>query len=823
MKYGYFDDTNREYVITVPAPPLPWINYLGTMDFFSIISNTAGGYSFFRDARLRRITRYRYNSVPTDSGGRYFYINENGDLWSPGWKPVRAELEEYRCRHGLGYTVIEGKRNGLSAELLFFVPIDGWCEVQRLRLRNDTRKAKSFQLFSFAEFCLWNALDDMTNLQRNLSTGEVEIEGSAIYHKTEYRERRDHFAFYAVNAPVAGYDTDRDSFLGPYGGFDRPEAAARGRATNSEASGWSPIASHQIDCTLKPGESRDFVFLLGYVENPADKKWSAPGIINKEGAHRLMERFAGSEEVEREFATLRTHWNDLLAGFQVKSADERLDRMVNIWNQYQCVVTFNLSRSASLFETGIGRGIGFRDTNQDLLGCMHQMPKAARQRILDVAATQFASGGAYHQYQPLTKRGNDEIGGSFNDDPLWLILSVCSYIKETGDWAILDDKVPFAEPSGGAATASSAKKTPVLLDHLRVSLAYTTANLGPHGLPLIGRADWNDCLNLNTYSTNPDESFQTTTTRDGKVAESVFIAGLFVVAGRELARLFSHRSLVKEAQTALAAVATVERAVTDHGWDGRWYLRAYDDVGKRVGSRECEEGRIYIEPQGFCAMAQIGAEQGYPIQALDSVKEQLDTPHGIMILQPAYSTYHVELGEVSSYPPGYKENAGIFCHNNPWVMIAETILGRGNRAFEYYRKIAPAYLEEVSELHRTEPYVYAQMIAGRDAKRQGEAKNSWLTGTAAWNFVAVSQWILGVRPDYDGLLIDPCLPEHLRTYSVTRRFRGANYRITIANPLGLEKGRVVLTVDGRPIAGNTVPAFADGRDHDVVAAIERRD
>ena len=822
MKYGYFDDTNREYVITVPATPLPWINYLGTKDFFSIISNTAGGYSFFRDARLRRITRYRYNGVPTDSGGRYFYINENGDLWSPGWKPVRAELEEYRCRHGLGYTVVEGKRNGLSAELLFFVPIDGWCEVQRLRLRNDTRAAKSFKLFSFAEFCLWNGLDDMTNLQRNLSTGEVEVEGSTIYHKTEYRERRDHFAFYAVNAPVDGFDTDRESFLGPYGGFDRPEAAVRGRALNSRASGWSPIASHQIDCTLKPGESRDFVFLLGYVENPSDRKWAAPGVINKEGAHRLMERFAGSEEVEGELASLRSHWSDLLAGFQIKSADERLDRMVNIWNQYQCVVTFNLSRSASFFETGIGRGIGFRDTNQDLLGCMHQIPEAARRRILDVAATQFAGGGAYHQYQPLTKRGNDEIGGNFNDDPLWLILSVCSFIKETGNWAILDERVPFAGPSGGNA-AGSRETPPTLLDHLRASFAHTTANLGPHGLPLIGRADWNDCLNLNTYSTNPDESFQTTTTRDGKVAESVFIAGLFVVVGRELAGLFTHCGLAEEARAALAAVATMEHVVTEHGWDGKWYLRAYDHAGKRVGSRECEEGRIYIEPQGLCAIAQIGAQRGYPLQALDSVKEHLDTPHGIMILQPAYSAYHVELGEVSSYPPGYKENAGVFCHNNPWVMIGETILGRGNRAFEYYRKIAPAYLEEVSELHRTEPYVYSQMIAGRDAKRQGEAKNSWLTGTAAWNFVAISQWILGIRPDYDGLRIDPCLPEHLRSYSVTRRFRNAIYQITFSNPLGLERGSIVLTVDGRPVAGNMVPAFGDGKEHEVAVTIGPRE
>jgi cellobiose phosphorylase len=473
----------------------------------------------------------------------------------------------------------------------------------------------------------------------------------------------------------------------------------------------------------------------------------------------------------------------------VKSGDDRLDRMVNIWNQYQCMITFCFSRSASLFESGIGRGMGFRDSNQDLVGFVHQIPSRARERIIDIASTQFPDGGCYHQYQPLTKRGNNDIGGGFNDDPMWLIFGTVAYLKETGDFSILDEPVPFDNVPGSEVS---------LMEHLRVSFNHVVDNLGPHGLPLIGRADWNDCLNLNCFSNDPNESFQTTENKtEGSKAESLMIAGLFVYCGRQYAELCQQLGQQAEAERALKAIADMEAAVKRDGWDGDWYLRAYDFFGNKVGSHENEEGKIFIESQGWCSMAQIGEDEKMPERALDSVKELLDSEHGMVLNYPAYTRYHIELGEQSSYPMGYKENGGIFCHNNPWVIIGETLCGRGNDAWEHYTKIAPAWIRD-QKLHRTEPYVYAQCLAGKESVKPGEAKNSWLTGTAAWNWVTVTQHILGIQPTYDGLLINPCIPSMLKEYTVVRKFRDAEYTITILNPAGKQKADKPTLVPYKP-------------------------
>ena len=813
MRYGHFDDETREYVITTPHTPYPWINYLGSQEFFSLISHQAGGYSFYRDAKMRRLTRYRYNNIPADAGGRYFYINDGGDVWTPSWLPVKADLDHFETRHGLGYTRITGERGGVRVESLYFVPVDENAEVQKVTITNTSDAAKSLTAFSFAEFCLWNAQDDQTNYQRNLSIGEVEIEtdapdGAAIYHKTEYRERRDHYAVYGVNAPIAGFDTDRDTFVGAYNGLGEAAVPRAGRAANSVASGWYPIASHALAVDLAPGESATYTFVLGYIENAQDEKWAdgAHQVINKTKAHELLARFATTELTDAAFEALRHYWTDLLSTFSVRSTDEKLDRMVNIWNQYQCMVTFNMSRSASFFETGIGRGMGFRDSNQDLLGFVHLIPGRARERILDIAATQFPDGSAYHQYQPLTKRGNLDVGSGFNDDPLWLIGGVAAYIKETGDYGILDEQVPF---DNDEALADS------LFEHLTRSFRFTIENRGPHGLPLIGRADWNDCLNLNCFSTEPGESFQTTENQSGGVAESVFIAAQFVLYGADYAVLAERRGLTDVATQARAAVEQMRTAVLGDGWDGRWFLRAYDYFGNKVGTDEQPEGKIWIEPQGFAVMAGIGVGSGPDdadapaIKALDAVREMLLTDHGMVLQHPAYTTYKIELGEVSTYPPGYKENGGIFCHNNPWVIIGETVLGRGGRAFDYYKRITPAYREDISDVHRLEPYVYAQMIAGKEAVRHGEAKNSWLTGTAAWNFVTVSQHLLGVRPGYDGLVVDPQIGPDVPEFTVTRVARGATYEISVVNS-GVDGSRARLTVDGIEIEGNTVPYAASG-------------
>ncbi len=810
MKFGYFDDENREYVITTPMTPLPWINYLGCKEFFTLISNTCGGYTFYKDAKLLRMTRYRYNDVPNDINGKYFYIKEGSCIWNPGWKPTQTALDSYECRHGIGYSRFKGVKNKLEASVLTFIPMDDNCEISQIRLTNQSDSEKSVSLFSYVEWCLWNADDDSRNFQRNLSTGEVEVAGSTIYHKTEYRERRNHYAVYSVNAPVDGFDTSRDAFLGAYRGAANPEVVEKGQATNSVAHGWSPIASHQINITLKPGESKTFVFVLGYIENPEDQKWEAQDVINKKPAEAMLARYQTDADVEKAFAALNAYWNELLSKYTVKSSNDKVDRMVNIWNQYQCMVTFNMSRSASYYESGIGRGMGFRDSCQDLLGFVHLIPDRARQRIIDIASTQFEDGSAYHQYQPLTKKGNSDIGSGFNDDPLWLIAGTSAYVRETGDTSILTEQVPFDNDE------SLAKP---LLEHLKRSFDYIVTHKGPHGLPLIGRADWNDCLNLNCFSEHPGESFQTFGPSEGPVAESVFIAGMFVKYGEEYAQLCELMGNQTEADYARAEVQKMYDAVLKDGWDGDWFVRAYDAYGKKIGSRECDEGQIFIESNGFCPLAGIGVKEGLAEKALDSVKEKLDTQYGVMILQPAYTRYHLELGEISSYPPGYKENAGIFCHNNPWVSIAETVIGRGDRAFEIYKKTCPAYVEEISEIHRTEPYVYSQMVAGADACTPGEAKNSWLTGTAAWTFVNVSQHILGVYPTHKGLSIDPCVPKGFGDFTLTRKFREGTYRIKVENPDNVEKGVKSLTVDGKSVEGCIVPYVEGKTEYDIVVTM----
>ncbi|MBN2086419.1 MAG: glycosyl transferase [Anaerolineales bacterium] len=811
MRYGKFDDKRREYIITRPDTPLPWINYLGCEAYFGLISNTAGGYSFYKDARLRRITRYRYNNAPFDMGGRYIYMRDaaSGEFWSPSWMPTRHKAERYSCRHGMGYTTIGSTYEGIEASTRYFVPMGENLEIWQLTVTNRRKKPAKLSVFSSIEFCLWDAWDDQTNFQRNFNTGQVEVEDGVIYHKTEYRERRDHFAYFACSEKLAGFDTQREAFLGAYRGWDNPAVVESGRSANSIAHGWAPIGSHHVKISLKPGQTKQIVFILGYQENPKDRKFlpADSQTVNKQNAEMVVAKYRDVQNVEAAFRALRQYWDETLSVIQVDTPDLHTNRMVNIWNAYQCMATFNMSRSASFYESGVGRGLGFRDSNQDLLGFVQMVPSRARERILDLAATQLKSGGAFHQYQPLTKRGNNDVGSGFNDDPLWLILGVNTYIKETGDTSILDEKVPYENEPGSEKP---------LYDHLRRSLQYTLDRLGPHKLPLIGRADWNDCLNLNCFSDTPGQSFQTTTSKDGKTAESVFIGGLFVLAANELADLAEMLDRRGDAKRCRWEAERMKETVRKHGWDGEWFVRAYDDFGRKVGSKECQEGQIFIESQGMCVMAGIGLQDGMAQKALESVKTRLATRHGIVLNQPAFTRYYIEYGEISSYPPGYKENAGIFCHNNPWIIIAETMTGNGDQAHEYYTRINPSAREGIGEVHRCEPYVYPQMIAGRDAPTHGEAKNSWLTGTAAWNFYAVTQFILGIRPTLKGLQIAPVIPSLWKGFTAVRKYRGVTYRISVKRS---GKGNSVsLMVDGKAVSGNTIPLPAPGTDEVAVEA-----
>jgi len=807
MKYGHFDDDSKEYVIETPLTPLPWINYLGNDGFYSLISNTCGGFSFYRDAKLRRLTRFRYNNVPADFGGRYYYIKDGSVVWNPGFMPTQTKTDRYLCRHGLGYSVFESEKNGLSAELTCFVPLHDNCEINSLVIKNIEKEEKRFQLYSAIEWCLWNVVDDSTNFQRNYNIGEVEVSGNALYHITEYRERRDHYAFFSVNCPVDGFDTDRDSFLGQFRSWANPEVVELGISRNSLASGWTPMASHRIDVSLAPGEERCFIFLIGYVENTGDK-YESPGVVNKTQALDMMSRYKTREQAEQALAELSAYWDRLLERFHVESGDENLDRMMNIWNQYQCMVTFNMSRSASYFESGTGRGMGFRDSCQDLLGFVHLVPERARERILDIAAIQFRDGSTYHQYQPLSKRGNADVGIGFNDDPLWLVTCTAAYIRETGDLGILNIPVAFDNIPGSEAP---------LMEHLRRSVDYTITHKGPHGLPLIGRADWNDCLNLNCFSDEPGESFQTCSNYESNKAESVFIAGLFVYTANEYVTLCRLREEMDEAARIETEITAMSQAVIRYGWDGEWFLRAYDAFGNKIGSHECSEGCIYVEPQGFCVMAGLGENYGFGKQALASVEKHLVNKYGIELLYPCYTHYHKELGEISSYPPGYKENGSVFCHNNPWITLAYARLHNNEKAYDTYMRNCPANIENDSDIHRTEPYVYCQTIAGRSTPKYGEAKNSWLTGTAAWSFVAASQGILGIKPEYAGLAINPCLPAGIKRFTARRLFRGTMYTITVINKGGRHTR---ITVDGKPIEGCLIPHKNECKQREVTVIVD---
>ena len=779
MKFGHFDDAAKEYVITSPKTPLPWINYLGCEDFFSLVSNTCGGYSFYKDAKLLRLTRYRYNNIPYDSNGHYYYIKDGDIIWNPGWMPAKTELDSYQCRHGLGYSVFEGSKNQLSAELTMFVPMGNTCEINKLTLTNHGSEHKEISVFSYVEFCLWNAMDDMTNFQRNFSTGEVEIHGSALYHKTEYRERRNHYAVYAVNTQLAGFDTDRESFLGAYGENSAPEVVINGTSKNSVASGWSPIGSHHIKVSLAPGESKSFVFVLGYVENPVAEKWDGPaenGCINRKPAEELLKRFDTTEKADAALAELKEYWNNLLNHFTVSSSEEKLDRMVNIWHQYQCMVTFNMSRSASYFESGIGRGMGFRDSCQDLLGFVHLIPDRARQRILDIASTQFEDGSAYHQYQPLTKKGNADIGSGFNDDPLWLIAAVAAYIKETGDYGILDVQVPFDCKKGTEVP---------LFEHLEKSFYYTVTHLGPHKLPLIGRADWNDCLRL------------------GKDGESSFVALQFYYAMTILRKFAEYKNDSEYISYLDKSQKDLWNVIQNLCWNEDRFIRGFTEKGEVIGKRTDPEANMWLNPQSWAVISGF-ASKAQAEAAMENVYTQLNTAFGAVLMDPPYHAHAFDGALAVIYNQGVKENAGIFSQSQGWLILAEALLGHGNRAFEYYMENSPAAQNDKAEVRKLEPYCYGQFTEGKASPHFGRSHVHWLTGTASTVMVGSVEGILGMRPDFYGLRIAPSIPAEWDGFTVEKDFRGKHLHIEVKNPGHAESGFKCMEINGQTIFNNYV-------------------
>ena len=780
MRYGYFDDSNREYVITRPDTPLPWINYLGVDSYCGLMSNTAGGYSFYKDAAHNRLLRYRYNNVPSDRPGRYIYMRDNKtkDYWSATWQPTNKDLKKYKyeCRHGLSYTKISSEYAGIKSETTYFVPVGEANEIWRIKVKNNTNKARSISLFTYVEFCLWDALNDMTDYQYNLNIGKTEFKNNCMYHLTLYNMHKHNFAYFWSNTKVASFDGVRQNFVGPYRGEANPIAVENGKCSGSLAVGWAPFGGLNVNLTLKAKEEKEVVFVLGYGEGLGAEK-------------KAMTKYKNPKNVDKALAELKSHWDENLAKYTAETPDPAVNSMVNIWNQYQCKTTFNWSRSASYYEAGGERGMGFRDSNQDTLGFAHQIPDKVRLRLIDIASVQFPEGRAHHGYSPLTKKGSNE---GFGDDHLWLVQSVHNYIKETGDMNFLNELVPYTDGSKGK-----------MYEHVQRAVEYAWNNVGHYGLPKAGKADWNDCLNLS----GPKGMFV-----------SVMISCQLVMGSNLLAELAEKSGRVLDVDKYKDMAKEMKKRINENAWDGEWYMRAFDDNGTPVGSSKSEEGKIWLESNTWAVLSGV-AEGDRMIQTLDSIKKHLSTKYGIVLFSPAYSQYHPELGYVSVFPRGLKENAAIFCHTNPWAMCAEAIAGRGEQAFAYYKTILPSATNDIADIHWTEPYVYSQMIAGKEHKDFGQAKNSWLTGTAAWNFVAASQYILGVKADFDGLIIDPCIPKTWKGFKVKRVWRGNTYLINVTNPKKVNKGVYKLVVDGKEIKGNKAPIFKDGKEHTIDAVM----
>ncbi len=776
MKYGYFDEKNREYVITRPDTPTPWINYLGLEEYCAMISNTAGGYSFHKDPRDKRILRYRYNNVPIDRPGRYLYIrdSETGDFWSCSWQPVMKPIGKfkYECRHGLGYTKIGAEYSNIKSESTYFVPEKGSKEIWILRLKNSGKKVKNITLFSYVEFCLWQAVADSTDFQYTLNIANCSDEKGIIYHLTNYYPKAgfSSLAYFGASRKPDGFDCDREKFIGPYRSESNPQVVEKGRSSGSRAVGGNPIGSHSFNLKLEPGKESTIVFVLGVGETKAEGKEN-------------ISKFADLKVALKELDKIKANWKSYLDYLCVKSPDSELDDLVNTWNAYQCRITFNWSRSASYYEAGIGRGMGFRDSNQDCLGALHCVSDRVKQRIKDLASNQFKNGSSHHQYFPLTKKGD---GSGYSDDHLWLIISTSSYIKETGDLGFLDEKIPFAD--GGSDT---------LYNHLRKAIDYSFEHVGRHKLPLMGYADWNDCLN-----------------NMGPGAESVWVGQLLCLVCKEMVRLSELINKKSDSLRFKDLAAKIQDTINEVAWDGNWYIRAFDTKGRPVGSSKCPEGKIYLNPQSWAVLADIAPRERL-IKCMDMVAKYLDTKYGIILLSPPYTTFQPEIGAIGTFAPGLKENSGIFCHANPWAVIAETKLGRSENAFNYYKKIAPTTHNKIADIHMTEVYVYSQFIAGKDSPDFGKAKNSWLTGSATWNFIAATWHILGIRPDYEGLQVSPCIPKKWKKVNVKRQFRGAIYDIEIMNPKGVSGGVKSVTVDGKRAKGNILPLFKPGSSHQV--------
>lgn len=772
--YGHFDSAAREYVITRPDTPTPWINYLGEGRYGGIISNTAGGYSFDRDPKNRRVTRYRYNGIPVDQPGRYIYLRdqESGTYWSPTWQPTPAcKLDVYECRHGAAYTRIRSAYQGIAVDILYFVPPGASCEVWRLRLKNMGERTRRLRSFSYAEFSYFDAMNDLTNLDWAAHIVHSRVEEGVVYTGTHFRPET---IFFGASQPPSGFDTDREVFIGRSRDLANPLVVETGEPKNSLAPRGNNIGGLCHDFKLGPGEDKELIYVMGISEDPA-------------AIQAMLARYRTSSEVSAAFTALKADWNTFLSGMTVETPDAETNAMLNFWNPVQCRTTLYWSRFVSAYETGLGRGMGTRDSAQDTMATVQTVPERARNTLDMLWKLQFRDGHTWHQVYPLTGEGGAGLAAEFpnwpqwfSDDHLWLVIATVAYLRETGDFAYLDQMVPYAD--GGDKT---------VWEHLLQAVQFTLDHCGPHGLPRLGFSDWDDTMNLDHGS--------------GK-AESVWTAAQFCRALLDLADLSAAIGKYEDRAHFLGLHAEMADHINTTAWDGAWYARAYDDAGLPVGVRSETYHKISLNPQTWAVLGEVGSRERLE-QAMESAHNELNTPYGVRLMAPAYRGFQERIRGTTTYPPGAKENGGIFCHANAFAIAAAAKMGWGDRALQYYRQVMPLNRND-ADTYLVEPYVYCQNICGPEHPQFGMGRNAWLTGTAAWTYLSGTQYLLGIRPTFQGLQIAPALPTTWPGFTARRVFRGVTYHITVER--GPEGYNRLFTVDGNPTSGNVVPLPAEG-------------
>jgi cellobiose phosphorylase len=784
--YGYLDEKSDEYVITRPDTPTPWMNYLGQGSYGGIISNTAGGYSFDRDPKNRRVTRYRYNAIPVDQPGRYVYLRdqENNEYWSPTWQPIPGrKLSGYECRHGPGYTRITSRYRGIRAELLYFVPLtsqvsatskeqlEAPCELWVMKLRNTSRRKRVLRTFSYVEFSMWNADADLYNLDWGQHVLHSQVEDGTIRMETNSRPS---ITFFGSSLEPMGFDTDREVFVGSYRDLANPVVVEQGETCGSLAARGNNVGVLCHQFTLEPGEETEIVYILGVTDNAE--------LIQPQVA-----KYREKRNVLHAFEDLQADWKDYLSRFQVVTPDDEMNVMLNMWNQVQCRATLFWSRFASAYETGLGRGMGTRDSAQDTLATVQNAPERARENLSILWKLQFQDGHTWHQVFPLTGEGGAGLAAEFPgypqwfcDDHLWLIVATCAYLRETGDFTYLDERLPYAD--GGEDT---------VWGHIVRAVDFTEKHLGPQGLPRLGFSDWDDTMNLDHGS--------------GK-AESVMAGQQFCRAMLDLAEVCDTLCKEENALRFRALKDEMTECINRSAWDGGWYARAFDDEGKPVGVKAEQYHQIGLNSQTWAVIGECSPEDRAQ-QAMRSAHERLNSEFGLAILAPAYAHFDARVGGTTTYPPGAKENGGIFCHTNPWAVIAAARLGWNEQAYQYYRQMIPLRSRD-NDIYKVEPYVYCANICGPEHLQFGYGRNSWLSGTASWTYVAATQWILGIRPTFKGLQIAPCIPKEWQGFSARRIFRGITYQIAVRR-MG-EGNSATLRVGGERLKGNIVPLPKDG-------------